>query len=225
VKRWRSAEPCPVLQALVRPLSEIARCGANKQNGWSPEDAVPSGGAAMRKLIVSSFVSLDGVVEAPMSWIGNYFDDECKDYAYNKLMDVEVFLLGRVTYEMFSAVWPHVKGDRYIDRINGLKKLVASRTLKEVTWNASLIAGDAASEIRKIKEQPGAHIMKYGVSELDRTLVANHLVDEYHLSIVPTRVGRGKRAFEDVDGSLLNLQCVDTHRFSNGVVVLNYVPR
>jgi hypothetical protein len=101
VKRWRSAEPCPVLQALVRPLSEIARRGANKQTGWSPEDAVPSGGAAMRKLIVSSFVSLDGVVEAPMSWIGNYFDDECKDYAYNKLMDVEFFLLGRVTYEMF----------------------------------------------------------------------------------------------------------------------------
>src|SRR4029453_3651138 len=92
-------------------------------------------------------------------------------------------------------------------------------------WNASLIAGDAASEIRKIKEQPGANIMKYGVSELDRTLVANHLVAEYNLSIVPTRVGGGKRAFEDVEGSLLNLQCVDTHRFSNGVVVLNYVPR
>jgi dihydrofolate reductase len=179
----------------------------------------------MRRLMVASFVSLDGVVEAPTSWIGNYFDDECKDYAYNKLMDVEFFLLGRVTYEMFSAVWPHVKGDRYIDRINGLRKLVASRTLKEVTWNASLIAGDAASEIRKIKEQPGANIMKYGVSELDRTLVANHLVDEYHLWIVPTRVGRGKRAFEDVDGSLLTLKCVDAHCFSNGVVVLNYVPR
>jgi dihydrofolate reductase len=70
----------------------------------------------MRKLIVASFVSLDGVVEAPMSWIGNYFDDESKDFAYKKLMDVEFFLLGRVTYEMFSAVWPHVKGDRYISR-------------------------------------------------------------------------------------------------------------
>ena len=93
----------------------------------------------MRKLIVASFVSLDGVVEAPMSWIGNYFDDEGKNFAYKKLMDVEFFLLGRVTYEMFSAVWPHVKGDKYIDRINGLKKLVASRTLKEVTWNASLM--------------------------------------------------------------------------------------
>jgi hypothetical protein len=73
----------------------------------------------MRKLIVASFVSLDGVVEAPMSWIGNYFDDESKDFAYKKLMDVEFFLLGRVTYEMFSAVWPHVKGDRYISRSRG----------------------------------------------------------------------------------------------------------
>ncbi len=62
----------------------------------------------MRKLIVSSFVSLDGVIEAPMTWVGSYFDDECKEYAYNKLMDVDYFLLGRLTYEMFSARWPHV---------------------------------------------------------------------------------------------------------------------
>jgi dihydrofolate reductase len=179
----------------------------------------------MRKLMVSSFVSLDGVIEAPMKWIGPYFGDECKEYAYQKLTDVELFLLGRVTYEMFSGTWPQIKGDPYIDRINGMKKLVASRTLKQVTWNASLIDGDVATKLAEVKREPGGNIMKYGISELDRTLVANTLVDEYHIWVLPTRVGQGKRAFEDIDPSLLKLDLVDTHRFANGVVILNYVAR
>jgi dihydrofolate reductase len=178
----------------------------------------------MRKLMVASFVSLDGVVEAPMSWVGSYFDDECKEYAYKRLADVDIFLLGRITYEMFSARWPQVKGDKYLDRINGLKKLVASRTLKQVTWNASLIADDVAAEIAEVKRQPGANIMKYGISALDRTLVASKLVDEYHLWVIPKCVGHGKRAFQDVDPSLLKLDLAGVHQFTNGVVVLNYVP-
>lgn len=179
----------------------------------------------MRKLLVSSFVSLDGVIEAPMSWVGAHFDAECKDYAYNKLAEIEFFLLGRLTYEMFSARWPQIKGDKYIDRINGLKKLVASRTLKDVTWNASLISGDVAAELANIKKQPGANIMKYGISDLDRTLLAHKLVDEYHLWIIPKYVGEGKHAFDDVDPAILNLELLDTHRFRNGVVALTYAPR
>jgi dihydrofolate reductase len=177
----------------------------------------------MRKLMVSSFVSLDGVIEAPMTW--STFDDECKEYAYNKLADVEFFLLGRHTYEMFSAHWPQIKNDKYIGRINGLKKLVASRTLKDVTWNASLIADDVAAELADIKRQPGGNIMKYGISELDRTLLANKLVDEYHLWITPKYVGHGKRAFQDVDPALLNLDLIGMRRFRNGSVILNYAPR
>lgn len=181
----------------------------------------------MRKLIVASFVSLDGVIEAPTNVIGSYFDDEAVEYSYENLADVEFFLLGRVTYEMFSPRWPLVKGDKYMDRLNGLKKLVASRTLKNVdkTWNAALISGDVAAEIAKIKKQPGGNIIKYGVSELDRTLVANKLVDEYQLWVVPKRVGEGKRAFEDVDPSLLTLDLLGTHRFTNGVVIIKYAPR
>jgi dihydrofolate reductase len=179
----------------------------------------------MRKLIVGSFVSLDGVTEAPTSWIGAYFDDECKEYAYRKLENVEFFLLGRVTYEMFSARWPQVKGDTYIDRINGLKKLVASRTLKNLTWNASLINGDVAVELADIKKQAGGDIMKYGVSNLDQTLIATGLVDQYDLWAVPKVVRQGKRVFQDVDPALVRLGLVDMHRFGNGVVVLNYVLR
>ena len=145
--------------------------------------------------------------------------------SYEKAGEAEFFLLGRATYEMFSARWPQIKGSKYMDRMNGLKKLVASRTLKEVGWNALLIKGDVAAEIADIKQQPGGDILKYGVSNLDQTLLANKLVDEYQLSVVPTRVGHGKRAFQDVDPSLVKLELVDTHRFRNGVITLTYIPR
>ncbi|WP_437809213.1 dihydrofolate reductase family protein [Sorangium sp. So ce1078] len=179
----------------------------------------------MRKLIVESFISLDGVIEAPMDWASPFFDDESKELAYQNLASVDFFLLGRVAYETFSARWPQIRGDRYMDRINGLKKLVASRTLKEVTWNASLLDADAAAHLARLKNEPGGHILKYGVTDLDRTLLAHKLVDEYHLSIMPIRVGRGKRAFQDVDPSLLKLDLVGTRSFKNGVVTLSYVPR
>ncbi|MEI9431383.1 dihydrofolate reductase family protein [Mesorhizobium sp. Cs1299R1N3] len=176
----------------------------------------------MRRLIVSSFVSLDGVIEGPMTWASPFFVGENVDHALQALSNVEFFLLGRATYEMFFARWPGIKGP-YMDRINGLKKLVASTTLKTVSWNAALINGDVAEALAALKRQPGGDILKYGVSQLDRTLLSAGLVDEYHLSIVPTWVGHGKRAFDDV-GSI-NLDLVGTHRFDNGVVTLTYVPR
>jgi len=179
----------------------------------------------MRKLIVSSFVSLDGVTESPMSWTMPFFDDESKEHAYKQLADVEFLLLGRVTYEIFSARWPQIKGDMYFDRINGLKKLVASTTLKDVTWNASVISGDAAATLRALKERSGGTIMKYGVSRLDRTLLASKLVDEYSLWIVPTIVRQGKRAFEDIGASLPKLDLMDVRQFKTGSVVLRYGPR
>ena len=179
----------------------------------------------MRKLIVSSFVSLDGVIESPMTWTSRFFDDESKEYAYTQLADVEFFLLGRVTYDVFSARWPQIRGDKYFDRINGLKKVVASTTLKDVTWNAAVISGDVAATLRALKEQGGGTIMKYGVSQLDTTLLANKLVDEYSLWIVPTVVRQGKRAFEDVGASLPKLDLVDVRRFNNGSAILRYSPQ
>ncbi|HEY2529035.1 MAG TPA: dihydrofolate reductase family protein [Xanthobacteraceae bacterium] len=178
----------------------------------------------MRKLLVSSFVSLDGVVESPMTWASRFFDDECREYAHRKLDDVEFFLLGRKAYEAFVPVWPTLTGNAYIDRINGLKKLVASKTLDEVKWNASLIKGDVAEELAALKRQTGGHILKYGVTALDRVLLDNSLVDEYDLWIMPTRVGHGKRAFADVNADKLNLELVRTHRFANGVMMLTYRP-
>lgn len=179
----------------------------------------------MRKLTVGSFISLDGVIEAQTTWASAFFDKEAVEYSYEELSDVELFLMGRVTYEMFSASWPQAKGSKYMDRLNGMKKLVASRTLTSVAWNAPLLHGDAAVAIAKIKQQPGGNIMKYGVTNLDQTLLANRLVDEYQLWIMPTRVGQGKRAFQDVEPSLVNLELLDTHRFKTGAVILKYRPR
>jgi dihydrofolate reductase len=179
----------------------------------------------MRKLLVGSFVSLDGVVESPMNWASRFFDNECTEYALRKLDDVEFFLLGRKAYETLAPVWSTITGNAYIDRINGLKKLVASTTLDKVAWNASLLKGDVAKELAKLKGQGGGHIMKYGITALDRTLLYNGLVDEYDLWIVPTRVGQGKRAFADIEADKLNLELVRTHRFANGVVILTYRPR
>jgi len=178
----------------------------------------------MGKLMVSSFVSLDGVIEAPMTWGGRFFDDECREYALRKLDDVEYFLLGRKAYEALVPGWTTVTGNAYIDRINELKKLVASTTLNEVRWNASLIKGDLAKELATLKSQVGGHILKYGISQLDKTLLDNGLVDEYDLWIMPTRVGQGKRAFADVDADQLNLELIRAHEFRNGVVVLKYRP-
>jgi len=124
----------------------------------------------------------------------------------------------------FVPTWPAVTGNAYIDRINALKKLVASTTLHEVKWNASLLKGNVAKELVALKRQAGGHVWKYGLTALDRTLLDNGLVDEYELWIMPTRVGQGKRAFADVDGDKLNLELIGTHKFGNGVVVLKYRP-
>lgn len=178
----------------------------------------------MRKLVVGSFVSLDGVVGSPMEWATPFFSEEAVAHAYQKAGEADYFLLGRKTYEMFAAKWPALPGP-YMERMNGLRKLVASRTLTTATWNAEIIDGDVVEAIAKLKHETGGTILKYGLTQLDQTLLSAGLIDEFQLSIIPTRVGGGKRAFEDVDPAVLKLDLIDTHRFGNGVVMLTYVPR
>jgi dihydrofolate reductase len=177
----------------------------------------------MRKLIEATLVSLDGVIEGQENWTSGYFDEEAKTHAYEALADVDTFLLGRKTYEKFSARWPNIRGDRYFDRINGLKKLVASSTLPSASnWNASLIQGNIATELIHLKNEPGQNIMKYGTTSLDRTLFEHGLVDELHLWYFPVVVGRGRRLFQDVDASRVRLELIDTHRFKSGSVLHRY---
>ena len=179
----------------------------------------------MRKLSVACLVALDGVIASPEKWSLPFFDEECAAYSMAQLADVDTFLLGRVGYQELSARWSVAKGNPYLDRVNALPKLVASTTLKNVTWNASLIEGDVGTAIAEVKKRPGKNIIKYGASQLDRTLVEHKLVDEYKIWIMPTWAGRGQRLFEFVDPTTLKLDLLSTHPFRNGSVVLTYAPR
>lgn len=178
----------------------------------------------MRKLIIGSFVSLDGVIENPMTWATPFFTEEAVEDAYTKAREAEYFLLGRKTFEMFAGKWPSLNG-KYMDRMNGLKKLVVSNSLTDADWNAQILNGDFVTKLRELKSGNGGNLLKYGISRLDQALLQAGLVDVYELSIIPTRVGAGKRAFDEVDPALLDFDLVGVRSFQNGVVVLTYQPK
>ena len=176
----------------------------------------------MRRLIESVLVSLDGVIEAPEQWAN--FDAEDAALSIEELGNYDAFVMGRVTYEKFFANWGHVAGNPYIDLINAMPKYVASRSLTETTWNATLLGPDPSSEIARLKNQPGKDLIKYGTSRFDDTLVRDQLIDEFRFWIRPVVVGAGQRLFEDVDTSVLQLRLTDERRLENGSVILTYVP-
>ncbi|MBC6470441.1 dihydrofolate reductase family protein [Actinomadura alba] len=179
----------------------------------------------MRKLIESTFVTLDGVIESPEQWGSPYWDEEHAGYGDDLFSSSDALLLGRVTYEAFAQVWPKMEeaGDEDAARMNALPKYVASRTLKDATWNATIIEGDAATEVARLKELPGKNILKYGTGELDRTLLEHKLVDEYHFWMFPVVAGGGQRLFDGIDTTHLTL--ARSTSFASGIVVLVYEPK
>ncbi|MGK5740215.1 dihydrofolate reductase family protein [Micromonospora sp. URMC 103] len=189
----------------------------------------------MRKLIESTFVSLDGIIDdtrpstasraEPQHWGHPYWDESHAGYAGKLMNSADALLLGRVTYEGFAPAWSARAGDPEADRMNSMPKYVASRTLTETTWNATLIEGDVAEEVAKLKEQPGETILKWGTGELDRTLVQHGLVDEFHFWYFPVIVGAGKHLFEGAGFDTTHLKLADVERFDSGIVVHIYVPK
>ena len=138
----------------------------------------------MRKLIESTLVSLDGVIEAPERWA--IFDAEATALSLEQLGNYDAFVMGRVTYEKFYANWGHIAGNPYIDRINAMPKYVASRSLTQTAWNATLLGPDPSSAIARLKDQPGKDLIKYGTSRLDDTLLRDHLIDEFASGSCPS---------------------------------------
>ena len=175
----------------------------------------------MRKLIESTLVSLDGVIESPERWA--IFDDEASQLSMQELDNYDAFVMGRVTYERFRDNWG-AGGNPYVDRIGAMPKYVASRSLDDVTWNATLLGPDIVTAIQDLKAQPGKDLIKYGTSRLDATLLGAGLVEELRVWIMPVVVGSGQRIFEDVDPSSLRLNLTDVRRLRNGSVVLTYMP-
>jgi dihydrofolate reductase len=176
----------------------------------------------MRKLIESTLVSLDGVIEAPERWAN--FDAEDTADSLEQLGNYDAFIMGRVTYETFYANWGPVTGSPYIDRIGAMPKYVASRSLTQTAWNATLLGPDPSSAIARLKDQPGKDLIKYGTSRLDDTLVRDHLIDEFRFWIRPVVAGSGQRLFQGVDTSGLDLRLTDVRRLENGSVILTYMP-
>src|SRR5687768_4225144 len=129
----------------------------------------------MRKLVESTFVTLDGRISNPQDWSPPYWDEEHNAYASKLLFASDALLLGRATYEGFVQAWPERSGDPYTDRINAMPKYVASRTLTEATWNSTILDGDVAAAVADLKAQPGENILKFGTGAVDRTLIANGL--------------------------------------------------
>jgi dihydrofolate reductase len=182
----------------------------------------------MRKVIVQTEMSLDGVLDSPNLWdlVFKYHNDEIDNqYLKGILFDADALLMGRVTYEAFAEVWPSRAGtDDTADRINSLPKFVASRTLKgPLEWNATLLQGDVAQEVNQLKQQPGQDIVQYGIGELTHTLLQHGLVDEMRFLVYPFVLGNGQRIFENVATTTLKL--LDTKTFSTGAVALIYQPQ
>ncbi|MDQ5834046.1 MAG: dihydrofolate reductase family protein, partial [Actinomycetota bacterium] len=159
----------------------------------------------MRKLIVSEFVTLDGVMEAPggeeghphTGWVFDFFTPEQEQYKLKEVLESDTLLLGRITYEGFAAAWPDRSGE-FADKMNGMPKLVASTTLNELGWNNStLIRGDVPEEVAKIKQQEGGPLLVAGSGTLVHSLMANGLIDEYRLMVFPVVLGSGLRLFPD----------------------------
>ena len=175
----------------------------------------------MRKLFVTEFVSLDGVVENP-GWTFPYWNDEIANFKGEETSASDALLLGRVTYEGFAAAWPESK-DEGADYFNSVRKYVVSTTLDKVEWNNStLIKDNIVEEITKLKQQDGKDIAVHGSITLVQTLIQHDLVDRYRLLIYPVVLGTGKRLFQD--GTTATLKLVETQSFSSGVAALIYEP-
>src|ERR1700674_2236616 len=188
----------------------------------------------MRKVVASTFVTVDGVFEDPGGaegfelggWSFKYAgrsEDELK-YQQDLLSASDALLLGRVTYEGFAKAWPSMKdGGSYADRMNSLPKYVVSSTLHKAEWNNStIIDGEVAKEVAKLKQQPGQNLLIFGSGALVNGLLQHQLIDELRLLIYPVVLGRGRRLFSD--GSPVGLKAADAKALGSGVVLVVYQP-
>lgn len=185
----------------------------------------------MRKVIVTEYVSLDGVMEDPGGaeksryggWSFQFWKEEAAKYKFDELFASGALLLGRKTYEGFAKAWPSVKDEYgFADRMNSIPKYVVSKTLEKAEWkNSTVIKGNVAEEVSKLKQQPGQDILVAGSGELVRTLMQHDLVDEYRLMVHPVVLCGGKRLFQDGTARKL-LKLKDTRTFATGIVVLTY---
>src|SRR5215218_4216300 len=181
----------------------------------------------MRKVVALELVSLDGVMESPERWSFQFQNDEMAEANASGMAAADAMLFGRLTYQEFAAFWPYQNSAEqpFTDYLNKTSKYVVSTTLQEpLQWqNSTLIKGNLAEEIAKLKRQPGKDITSLGSGTLVRSLLADDLLDEFRLMVHPVVLGSGKRLFEE-GGDQKALELVDAKTFSIGVLYLTYRP-
>ena len=178
----------------------------------------------MRKLIVTEFLSLDGVMEEPGAWTRQYSPED-GPFKREELFESGALVLGRVTFEAFLGYWPGQQGrGEFADRMNALPKYVASRTLVPGTlgWNAEVLPENLEAGVSQLKSEEGGHLLVYGSAMLAQWLLRHGLVDELRLMVFPVVLGRGKRLFSE--GDRLPLKLAATRDLGDGVLLLTYEP-
>jgi len=186
----------------------------------------------MAKIVVSQFVSLDGVIEDPGGsekwdrggWAFKYErGPEGDKFKLDEVMASDALLLGRVTYEGFAEAWPSRSGE-FADKFNGMRKYVVSTTMDAAEWNNSIVVkpDQLVDTVTKLRQEPGGDVLVNGSAQLIAALRANDLVDEYRLMVFPTVLGGGKRLFAD-DGNVSGLRLMDA-RPAGETLILVYEP-
>ena len=187
----------------------------------------------MGRIVVTEFVSLDGVMEDPGgsehskhgAWTFKFNrGDEGNKFKLDETMNAEAQLLGRVTYEGFAQAWPKRSGDPFSAKFNSMPKYVVSQTLKTADWNNStILKGNVVEEVKKLKQRLKGDILVSGSARLVQTLIANDLVDQLNLMVFPVILGSGKRLFGDTK-DLKTLSLADSKSVGDGVLILVYRP-
>ena len=174
----------------------------------------------MSKIIVTEFVSLDGVAQDPQKWSLSFWNSKIEKFKYEEMAATGALLLGRKTYEVFAEAWPSRTGS-FADRFNSLPKLIASRTLKTVAWNpGKLLAEPIANSVAEAKKSVKGAIYVHGSLALSQELSKLRLIDEYHLLTYPVILGQGRRLFGEKQKTELELISVED--FNSGVVAQKY---
>jgi len=187
----------------------------------------------MGRIVVTEFVSLDGVMEDPGgsehskhgAWTFKFNrGEEGNKFKVDEVQNAEAQLLGRVTYEGFAEAWPTRTGDPFSDKFNSMPKYVVSSKLKKADWNNStILKGDVVEEVSKLKEKVRGDILVSGSAKLVQTLIANDLVDQLNLMVFPVILGSGKRLFGETK-DLKTLQLAESKTVGDGVAIMIYKP-
>jgi dihydrofolate reductase len=186
----------------------------------------------MRKLILSEFLSIDGVVQDPGGtegwerggWVFDFADEEQGRYKLDEVLACDALLLGRRTYEEFNRSWPQRTG-RFADQMNAMRKYVVSTMLAEAAWNNStVIGGDLTQRVADLKARDGGDILLVGSAQVARSMMQAGLIDEYRLMVFPVVLGDGARLFTNASASTA-LQLHSTRSFASGTTLLTYRPK